>query len=177
MKRNLASIAIISCALCSTADAASPISRDDVIAAQKAWGDAIVAIGKAYSEGVNYKRLAAQYVDKLYAYDEATVLFKPTKAAKKPFRLSEEEAVSYFVTGVVPEDHGFAIQPWSKVRFENSGIHIDADSATAMGHYYFTDAKTNEEVKVEYTLAFMKDANDHMLITVHHSSFPYQPHP
>jgi hypothetical protein len=44
-----------------------------------------------------------------------------------------------------------------------------------MGHYYFTDAKTNKEVKVEYTLEFMKDQQGQMLITVHHSSFPYQP--
>jgi hypothetical protein len=151
------------------------IKKDDVLAAEKAWGDAIVAIGKAYSHGEDYKALAKQYVDQLYAYDENTVLFKPTKAAKIPFRLSEDEAISYFVTGIVPEDHGFAIQPWSKVRFENVGIITDEDSATAMGHYYFTDAKSGKEVKAEYTLGYMKDEQGQMLITVHHSSFPYQP--
>jgi hypothetical protein len=159
----------------STANAASAINRDDVITAEKRWGDAIVAIGKAYADGADYKSLAKDYVDKLYAYDEGTVLFKPTKAAHKPFRKTEGEAVSYFVTGEVAEDHGFALQPWSKVRFENSGIITDEDSATAMGHYYFTDAKTNKEVKAEYTLEFMKDQQGQMLITVHHSSFPYQP--
>jgi hypothetical protein len=161
--------------LCSTAGASTPINRDDVINAEKIWGDAIVAIGKAYTDGEDYKQLAKDYVDKLYAYDEGTVLSKPTKAADKPFRRTEEEAVSYFVTGDVSEDHGFALQPWSKVRFENSDIITDADSATAMGHYYFTDAKTDKEVKVEYTLEFMKDKEGKMLITVHHSSFPYQP--
>jgi hypothetical protein len=160
---------------CTTIHAASSISRDEVIAAENRWGDAIVEIGKAYADGADYKNLAKDYVDKLYAYDEGTVLFKPTKAAHKPFRETEEEAVSYFVTGAVAEDHGFALQPWSKVRFENSGIITDGDSATAMGHYYFTDAKTNKEVKVEYTLEFMKDQQGQMLITVHHSSFPYQP--
>jgi hypothetical protein len=175
MKRNLFTTAIITCALCSTAEAASPILRDDVVAAEKAWGDAIVAIGKAYAEGKDYQGLAKGYVDQLYAYDEGTVLFKPTKAAEKPFRLTEEEAVSYFVTGVVAEDHGFALQPWSKVRFENSSIITDSDSATAMGHYYFTDAKTEKEVMAEYTLGFKRDQANHMLITVHHSSFPYQP--
>jgi hypothetical protein len=119
--------------------------------------------------------LASNYVDELYAYDEGTVLFKPTKASEVPFRLTEQEAVSYFVTGVVPEDHGFALQPWSKVRFENAGIITDRDSATAMGNYYFTDANTGEEVKVEYTLEYMKDDNGKLQITVHHSSFPYQP--
>jgi hypothetical protein len=176
MKRVLIAIAIASCTFCSTAGATSSISRNDVIAAEKTWGDAIVAIGKAYIDGEDYKHLAREYVDKLYAYDEGEVLFKPTKAAVKPFRKTEEEAASYFVTGEVPEDHGFALQPWSKVRFENSGIITDGDSATAMGHYYFTDAKTNKEVKVEYTLEFMKDQEGQMLITVHHSSFPYQSH-
>jgi hypothetical protein len=176
MKRVLVAMTIASCALCSTAEASSAINRDDIITAEKTWGDAIVAIGKAYTNGEDYKHLAKEYVDKLYAYDEGTVLFKPTKAADKPFRKTEEEAVSYFVTGEVSEDHGFALQPWSKVRFENSGIIIDGDSATAMGHYYFTDAKTEKEVKAEYTLEFMKDKEGHMLITVHHSSFPYQTH-
>jgi hypothetical protein len=176
MKRNLVTMAIATCFLCSNAEATSSISRNDIITAENAWGDAIVAIGKTYSEGKDYKALAKQYVHKLYAYGKGPVLFKPTKAAQKPFRLSEEEAVSYFVTGVVPEDHGFAIQPWSKVRFDNSGIVIDEDSATAMGHYYFTDAKTDQEVMAEFTLEFMKDQEEHMLITVHHSSFPYQPH-
>jgi hypothetical protein len=174
MKQNLIAMAITSCALCSIADASSLITRDDVVNAEKSWGDAIVAIGKAYLDGADYKRLAKAYVDKLYAYDEGIVLFKPTKAADRPFRKTKEEAVSYFVTGEVPEDDGFALQPWSKVRFENSGIITDSDSATAMGHYYFTDAKTNKEVKVEYTLAFVKSKEGHMLIAVHHSSLPYQ---
>ncbi|MEJ2619736.1 MAG: hypothetical protein P8163_05630 [Candidatus Thiodiazotropha sp.] len=175
MNRNLVVMALASSLFCSTTNAASSISRDDVIAAEKRWGDAIIAIGKAYADGKDYKNLANDYVDKLYAYDEGSVLFKPTKAAEKPFRTTEEEAVSYFVTGEVAEDHGFALQPWSKVRFENSGIITDEDSATAMGHYYFTDAKTNQEVEAEYTLEFMKDQQGQMLITVHHSSFPYQP--
>jgi hypothetical protein len=176
MRRNLVAIAIASCVFCSAASASSLITRDDVITAEETWGDAIVAIGKAYLVGADYINLAKEYVDKLYAYDEGTVLFKPTKAADRPFRKTEEEAVSYFVTGEVPEDHGFALQPWSKVRFENSGIITDGDSATAMGHYYFTDAKTNKEVKAEYTLEFIKGKEGQMLITVHHSSFPYQFH-
>ena len=134
----------------------NPITKEEVISAQKTWGDAIVAIGKAYTNKEDYKGLAAKTVDTLYGYDEGTVLFKPTKASKHQVRLKEDEAVSYFVTGVVPEDHGFAIQPWTKVRFENAGIIIDTDSALAMGNYFFTDAKTNKEVKVEYTFGYFK---------------------
>lgn len=151
------------------------ITESEVILAQKEWGDAIVAIGKAYTEGKDYKAVARNAVDAMYAYDEGRVLFKPTKAVHKQFRLTEDEAVSYFVTGLESEDHGFALQPWSKVRFENSGIIIDEDSATAMGEYYFTDAKTGKEVNVEYTFGYIKDQNGKLLINLHHSSMPYVP--
>ena len=155
--------------LSTSAFAANNITKQDVLNAEKVWGDAIVEIGNAYLSKKDYKALAAKTVDTLYAYDEGTVLFKPTRASADQFRLKEDEAVSYFVTGVVSEDHGFAIQPWSKVRFENAGIIIDSDSATAMGNYYFTDAKTGKEAKAEFTFAYIKNADDKMLITVHHS--------
>lgn len=156
-------------------DTSSRILEEEVIAAQKTWGDAIVAIGKAYSNEEDYKAVAVKTVNELYAYDETTVLFKPTKAASVQFRLTKDEAVSYFVGGIVAEDHGFAIQPWSKVRFENAGIFIDDDSAIAMGNYFFTDANTGVEAKVEFTFGYIKDKQGNLLINVHHSSFPYNP--
>ena len=105
------------------------------------------------------------------------MLFKPTKAAHDQFRETKAEAMSYFVGGENPEDHGFAIQPWSAVRFENNGIVIDADADTAeaMGNYYFTDAKTGTEVKVEYTFAYKRLKDGRLAIFLHHSSLPYQP--
>lgn len=156
-------------------DTSNRILEEEVIAAQKTWGDAIVAIGDAYTSKENYKAVAVKTVDELYAYDETTVLFKPTKAASMQFRLTKDDAVSYFVEGIVPEDHGFAIQPWNKVRFENAGIFIDDDSAIAMGNYFFTDANTGVEAKVEFTFGYIKDENGNLLINVHHSSFPYNP--
>jgi len=149
------------------------ITVTEVISAQKAWGDAIVLIGKMFSEQKDYKSYAVRIVDSLYAFDEGTVLFKPTKAAEVQFRKTEEEAVSYFVTGNIHEDHGFAIQPWLNVRFENSGILIDDDSAAAMGNYFFTDAKTGKEIKVEFTFGYIRDKNGRLLINIHHSSLPY----
>ena len=153
----------------------SCIAREEVILAQSTWGDGIVSIGETYQSNGHYKDVAAELVDDLYGYDEGTVLFKPTKAAEREFRLTEAEAVSYFVTGVISEDHGFAIQPWSKVRFKNAGIIINCNSALAMGDYFFTDANTNKEVKAEYTFAYYKDKNGKLLINLHHSSFPYHP--
>ena len=154
---------------------ADKITKAEIEEAQKVWGDGIVKIGKAYSEKGDFEGIAASHVDTLYGYDEGTVLFKPTKAAVQQFRLTKKDAVSYFVKGVVSEDKGFALQPWSAVRFENAGIIIDEDSATAMGNYFFTDANTGEEAKVEYTFGYMRGSDGKLLITVHHSAFPYHP--
>lgn len=157
-----------------SAIADSCITRKEIISAQKAWGDGIVLIGKAYTNEEDHKALAANLVAQLYDYEESTVLFKPTKASAREFRLTEEEAVSYFVTGVVPEDHGFAIQPWSQVRFENADMILNCDSALTMGNYYFTDTNTGEEVKVDYTFGYRQDEDGKLYINLHHSSFPYQ---
>ena len=153
------------------------IVEKEVMEAQKIWGESIVAIGEAYTQKKDYKALAEKVVNTLYGYDEGVVLFKPTKASEKQFRLTKEEAISYFVTGIVPEDRGFAIQPWSKVRFENADIIINGDSAIAMGNYYFTDANTGKEAKVEFTFGYFKDEHGKLRINVHHSSFPYAPMP
>ena len=163
--------------LCAAAAAAEPITREEVRAAQQAWGAAIVALGEASVQGDDVLALARQTVETLYAYDLGPVLFKPTKAAAQPFRPDLDSAVSYFVKGSVPEDHGFALQPWSQVRFGDQEIAIDSDSAAAMGHYYFTDAGTGAETQVEFTFGYLKDPQGRLRINVHHSSLPYQPHP
>ena len=154
---------------------AQPIAEAEVNEAQKVWAEGIVAIGRAYLNGGDYEGLAEEHVDTLYGYDEGEVLFKPTKASSDQFRLTEEEALSYFVGGIVPEDTGFALQPWSAVRFENAEIITDSDSAVAMGNYYFMDAKTGKEVKVEYTFGYVRGDDGKLLINVHHSALPYNP--
>ena len=58
------------------------------------------------------------------------------------------------------------------VRFENSKTILNADSATAMGEYYFTGTDSSE-TKVEYTFGYKKDAEGNLKIVVHHSSLPY----
>ena len=151
------------------------ISRQEVIEAQDAWGKAIVKIGEVYNNGEDYQELATKTLDQLYGYDEGIVLFKPTKASADQFRLTEEEAISYFVRGVVPEDLGFALQPWSQVRFEDVGIILHCDSALAMGNYYFTDANTEEETQAEFTFGYRRDSNGNLVIELHHSSLPYNP--
>ncbi|NET01951.1 MAG: hypothetical protein F6K62_05815 [Sphaerospermopsis sp. SIO1G2] len=151
------------------------ISRKDVMDAQETWGKAIIAIGKAYKNGRNYKALAASTVDRLYGYDQGTVLFKPTKASRGQFRLTRAQAISYFVKGIVPEDTGFALQPWSRVRFENAGMSLGCNDAVTMGNYYFTDANTGRATKVEYTFGYRRDKYGKLRIDLHHSSLPFNP--
>ena len=151
------------------------ITRKEVIKAQKTWGNAIVAIGKANQNGGDFKGLAEETVDNLYAYDEGNVLFKPTLASEQQFRLTEEDALSYFVGGDIPEDTGFALRPWSNVRFENAAFSLNCKTALAMGNYYFTDAKTGEETKVEFSFGYIKNKDGKLLIILQDSSFPFNP--
>lgn len=145
----------------------------EVNKAREDWANAVIAIGAAGEESLEKaKEKAREVVESQYAFDEGTVLFKPTKAAQQPFRSTKAEAISYFVGGEVSEDHGFALQPWKKVRFENHDTIIDEDFAVASGEYYFSD-KTGEETKAEYTFGFIKNQEGKLKINLHHSSLPY----
>ena len=152
------------------------ITEQEIIAVQKEWANGIENIGEIYINKGDYKARAVQHIKELYAYDLGDVLFKPTMASEKQFRTTFEDALSYFVGGHISEDNGFAIKPWSKVRFGEQNIIIGNDSATAMGNYYFTEVGSEEENKVEYTFCYIKDAADGKLrINVHHSSIPFCP--
>ena len=135
-----------------------------------------MAIGRAYSDGGDFRALTKALLASLYGYDDfSPVLFKPTKASATPFRFDRESALSYFVGGGVTEDRGFALQPWSAVRFKNAGVFVDGDSATAMGEYFFTDARSGAETKVEYTFQYERARDNTLKIVTHHSSLPYKP--
>ena len=145
----------------------------DVEKAQKAWGDGIVAIAAAHSTGGDFVGIATNHVNTLYAYQMGPVLFKPTLAAVDQFRPTFETALSYFVAsnGACPEDKGFAIKGWTNVRFDNSDVIIDGNTALAMGNYFFTDPD-GSEVKVEYTFGYIQDDDGDLRIQLHHSSMP-----
>ncbi len=152
------------------------INRDEVIEAQNAWGDGIVAIGRAFAEGQDYVQRAKDHIRQLYAYDLDGVLFKPTLASEKQFRSTVPEAESYFIgeNGVCPEDKGFALRPWTNVRFENDGMWLHGDTALCMGNYFFTDAE-GQEIKVEYSFGYVKTEDGEVKIVLQHSSLPYSP--
>lgn len=152
----------------------SQILNEEVLAAQKAWSEAVVNLGKSFKEGGDYKQAAAKLVDSLYAYQTGQVLFKPTKTAHIQFRMTREGAISYFIghNSNFPEDKGFALQPWTNIQFKNAGIYINGDVALAMGNYFFTPLK-GDVVKVEYTFGYVKDHDGKLKIILHHSSLPY----
>lgn len=152
------------------------ITEREVVAAQRAWGEGIVKIGEVYTAGGDYSDAAAAHIDRFYAYDLSLVLFKPTLASVAQFRTSFDSALSYFVGGnpSYPEDKGFAIKPWSKVRWQNIGITNNAcNMAVAMGNYYFTAKADGSETKVEYTFGYIRDQDGQLKIVVHQSSVPY----
>lgn len=153
------------------------ITEDEVLEIQKVWGEGIVKIGSVYLQNGDYKTAAINHIDELYGYNLGTVLFKPTLASIKQFRTDKEGALSYFIGGNAnyPEDHGFAIKPWSNVRWESTGVKTIGNMAVAMGNYYFTPANGGDEVKVEYTFGYTKDQDGKLRIILHGSHLPYSP--
>lgn len=154
------------------------ITEQQVVDAQNEWGAGVVKIGSLKATRAECEEFTGAFLDKLYAFELGTVLFKPTKCAIEQFRATKAEAQSYFIAGddrACKEDGGFAIQPWTKVRFENTGFILEENRAIAMGNYFFTDLN-GDEAKVEFTFGY-KLADGNLKIDVHHSSFPYNPQP
>ena len=152
------------------------ITKDHVETAQSNWGNGVVKIGSLKNDFQECENYTNSFLEELYNFQNSTVLFKPTKCAHEQFRATKKEALSYFIAGEnrsCQEDKGFAIQPWTKVRFENSGMILENDRALAMGNYFFTDTEGNE-VKVEYTFGY-KLVKGNLKIDLHHSSFPFNP--
>lgn len=155
---------------------AHSITKEDVMKAQDAWAQGIVNISKAFIDKKDYEAVAKKHIEDLYAYGKTDVLFKPTLASDDQFRETFDEALSYFVGGVIKEDKGFAIKPWKAARFDGEQHIVTYDDyAVSMGNYFFTPADGGAEQKVEFTFGYIKDENGNLLINVHHSSLPFVP--
>ena len=151
------------------------MTEEQILEAQKKWGEGIINIGRVFLEKGDYKAAAEHHINTFYNYQEGKVLFKPTLASIKQFRLDFNAALSYFVGGNdgFPEDHGFAIKPWTDVRWENIGTTIIGDTGLAMGNYYFTPHDESDVVKVEYSFAYTRDSNGDLKIILHDSHVPF----
>jgi len=144
------------------------ITEGEVNAAQQAWCDELLKIGKIARNGGDYRAAAAE-------------IFKPTLASgKNTFRPTREGAISYFVGGnrEFPEDSGFALKNWAMVRYDNNasenGIQIFGNIAITMGNMYFTNTK-GEQVMVDKTFVFRKGKDGKLRLCVHKSALPFDP--
>jgi hypothetical protein len=158
------------------------ITEEEVNAAQQAWCDALVQIGKIHSEGGDAKAYAEKVLTDAYDYDNGKVFFKPTLAyGERTFRKTKEGALAYFVGGNpnYPEDKGFALTPWVKARYDNAGegnngMQIFGDIAITMGNVWVT-GKDGKEVMVDKTWVFKKGEDGKLRIIVHKSALPFAP--
>ena len=151
------------------------ITKEDVIQVQKQWADAIIAIGQMRDKPDLCQKETSKLLDKLYAFENGNILFKPTKASQTPFRFDKDATQSYFISANpnFPEDRGFALKPWVKVNFENANFILDEKRAIVMGNYSFTD-RNNIQCKAEFTFAYVLTKENRLKIDVHHSSFSYK---
>lgn len=155
----------------------SNITEAEVLAAQRAWGEALVRISTEFEQSglPKAKATAAAIIDAAYGYQMGPVLFKPTLTqAPQTFRLTREGALAYFVGDdpAFPKDTGFALKGWRQVEVTNAGIHIHGDVATTMGNVTITN-KNGQKTTVDKTWQFKKDDAGQLRIVLHHSSLPY----
>lgn len=156
----------------------APITEAEVLAAQQAWGNALVAIATEHDRKGHAaaKRLAEQVVDSAYGYSMGPVLFKPTlAAAPQTFRTDREGAIAYFVGGSdrYKGDTGFALKGWRAFEIQNAGILLKGNSATSMGNVTVIDAKGNRTT-VDKTWGYVRGPDGKLRIVLHHSSLPYK---
>ena len=149
-----------------------PITPQEVEAAQAAWGAGIVQIGAADTWQAAHAR-ATQLVQELYIGD-GSLLFCPTKAAQDQFRRTPAGAVSYMV-GQDPahsEDAGFALEPWTAVRFEAIDTLIRGDLAISMGNYFFSRTD-GTALRAEFSMVYTRGPSGTLRIQLHHSALPF----
>ena len=176
------SFALLAASVATAASANAPvynanISEADVLAAQGAWCNALVAINRAGEEKGHAaaRQLAGEVLDAAYGYNLGPVLFKPTLAAPpQTFRTTRDGALAYFVGGdpAFKDDTGFALKGWTACRAENAALHINGDVATSMGNVILTN-KAGELTPVDKPWTFKKGDDGKLRIVVHHSSLPY----
>ena len=149
--------------------------NEKIVDIQTQWADGIVEIGKAYLDKKDYVKLAEKFIDNLYYFQNDKILFKPTKARYKQFRIKKNEFISYFIghNKVSEEDIGFALEPWKNISFENFDYTVFENILLTMGNYFFTNYD-NENIKVEYSFGYRFDDKENLKIVFHHSSIPYQ---
>ena len=152
------------------------ISEADVLAAQRAWGEALVQISLDYENGgiAAARATAEKVLDSAYGYSMGPVLFKPTlTTSPQTFRTTKQGALAYFVGNdpQFPADSGFALKGWRAVEIRNSAIFLNGDTAMSQGNVMITD-KHGKVTTVDKTWGYVRDDDGRLRIVLHHSSLP-----
>ena len=155
------------------------ITEQELVDARQIWGDALIAISKAFEEeGINAARVVANgALDTAYGFELGPVLFKPTLASgEQTFRTTRDGALAYFVghSDEYPGDSGFGIKGWRSVFSETAATFIQGDVAMWMGRVACTD-KSGDITMLDKSWGYKKDEAGTPRIVLHHSSLPYQP--
>ena len=154
------------------------ITERELADARQTWGNALIAISKAFEEeGIDAARVVANgALDAAYGYELGQVLFKPTLASgEQTFRTTRDGALAYFVghSDEYPSDGGFGIKGWRSVVSETAASFIQGDVAMWMGWVTLIDKK-GDQVKVDKSWGYKKTKNGSLKILLHHSSLPYE---
>lgn len=149
------------------------ITESEIKKIQNELSLSLIGIGNAYKNEGDYKATAVRHIERFYGFDDGKVLYKPYRTMNKPFRTTAEGALSYLIgdNAAFPEDEGFAIQPWIRIRWENAGIINDSNIAIAMGTAYF-EHENGSETRKNYTLCFKRNPQGDLKIITQKTSSP-----
>ncbi|HJM71238.1 MAG TPA: hypothetical protein QF857_02860 [Gammaproteobacteria bacterium] len=139
---------------------------DDFI---NSWKDGVIEIGRVYLEGGDYEKCAVKFISSHYAFDSEEVLFKPTFTKELIFRNSKDLALSYFITGDIAEDNGFALKPWGKIKLEELNTIEENNFIVAMGTLNLRPVNMEEITKVAFTFLLI-NVDGSLKIKAQHSS-------
>ena len=154
------------------------ITEQEIIKARLAWGDALIAISKAFEEGgiEQARPVASAAIDDLYGFEFGPILFKPTlSGGLQTFRPTKEGTLSYFVghDETYPQDGGFGLNGWRSMESETSSFVLEDNMALWMGWIMLTN-KEGSVVKVDKSFGYKKSEDGRLKIVLHHSSLPFE---
>ena len=148
---------------------ANNILEKDINDFLASWTEGILGIGKAFRNNKNYKEIAMVFIQKHYAFENEKVLFKPTYTSDVIFRNKVDEALSYFISGNITEDSGFAIKPWQSISSSDINFLIEDHLCAVMGVLELKSEVTENITKIAFTF-ILKKTGQKLKIKIHHSS-------
>jgi hypothetical protein len=156
----------------------APITVAEVEAAQRAWGDALVAIATEHDRNgqAAAKRLAERVVDSAYATIWARSCSSRPWLPLRPPSAPTARAPSPISSAAIPvirATTGFALKGWRSYEIKNAGILITGSSATSMGNVTVIDSK-GARTTVDKTWGYVRGPDGKLRIVLHHSSLPYK---